>query len=202
MGSLTQCSLKQSWTMKLLAIALVGLASAELGEILSSKQEATQLFREKRGLFGSKCNNQLGAPKCWGELSEEVWQPRGPFRQGKNLVPSKEGKPFYWCIKRCRAKDQFADLTGGAWEEVREDNKDREFTPACPQCCDKVPKSLNTKEHEKIWSKIVEACPKLAEDATSANVSTQPPTTTTDDSPTSNAPVTTTPTPNGSTGTP
>merc|ERR1712001_52216 len=191
MGSLTQCSVKQSWTMKVLAIALVGFASAELGEILASKQDATQLFRQKRQLFGSRCNDQLGAPKCWGELSEEVWQPR-IFGKSKNLVPSKEGKPFYFCIKQCRAKDQFADLTGGAWEEVREDNKDREFTPACPQCCDKVPKSLNTKEHEKIWSKIVEACPKLAGDTTSANVSTQPPTTTTDE-------VTTTPptTPHG-----
>ena len=77
--------------MKLLAITLIGIASAELGDILSSKQDATQLIREKRGFTFCK---QLGDPECWEKFSEEVYQPRvlGVF---KNKVKRREGKALY-----------------------------------------------------------------------------------------------------------
>merc|ERR1719378_102116 len=136
--------------MKLLSLTLIGFASADLGDIVKSKQDANEVFRVKRGIFDSDtwCKNNLKAPECWSEFTENVWQPLRP----NNAVSRKEVRGLYWCVKKCTVKNFFLDFAGQSYEEKREKREEflevqpdaaKRFVTGCPKCCKKIPSQFH-----------------------------------------------------------
>merc|ERR1712117_276501 len=147
--------------------ALIAIANAsKLDSILQSKEQAATKLRARRGISDPDewCGKTLKNPSCWEEFAETVWKP-GKSIFGSTMVSKDEGWPLYWCVKKCNSGDFWKDFVGIAHEEKREKKEEYcESMPAdsckipdvgCPQCCEKIPKSLRNLE------KVKKACPNL-----------------------------------------
>merc|ERR1712115_29231 len=84
-------------------------------------------------------------------------------------IPEAEVDALESCIFRCNAKDHALDFTGNSFEEKREtyeEAKDQGMNSQrpvpCPQCCEKIPKSLG--DIQKQWPQIAGTCNIAADD--------------------------------------
>merc|ERR1711879_73165 len=157
-------------TVQLALASLAAIAHAnDLEGFLQSKDSAVKMLRAKRQARNFAldpdewCKGKLGAPECWHEFTETVWQPL----RFQNLVEKKEGQNLYWCVVGCNLKDQADDFVGNAYEEKREVREEFQqtgidlgagkgkFYAGYKQCCKHIPKSLWGME------KVQQACPEL-----------------------------------------